>query len=101
MPHTLNITQSNVEALKEAFDCARGDEKQRIRAILWNRYQEPIYKVWNWCDEGGDPYVEYLGYDLEQARHELATAGQIDDYKHRAQTWTLFSANADGEELEV
>ena len=51
-----------------------------------NQIQSPIYKTFNWANEGGDPTIFYYGYDINQAKQELTTQNRDMDYPDRDQT---------------
>lgn len=65
------------------------DNTQRIEHIMTVRYNQPLYKVYNWVNEGGDPQIDYIGYDLEDAQQAFEAAERIDSYKNRNQEWLL------------
>lgn len=65
--------------------------RDRIEAILTERYRVSIYVVSNWIDEQGDPAIEYRGYDLIAAIEALYEAGRVVGFETRNQMWHLFS----------
>lgn len=76
-------------------------ERERIETIMYARYQQGLYTVMNWINEGGNPKYAYKGYDLDEAKSELASAGRVDDFESQAQTWNLCEITPDGSETWI
>ena len=75
-------------------------DSDRIEIILRNRYAMPMYKVFNWIDEGGDPEIEYYGLSLEKATEAMNEAGRVSGFEDRDQNWIISTEDTQGEIIE-
>lgn len=51
-----------------------------------NQLQSPIYKTYNWANEGGDPEIYYYGYDYDDAESELTESNRVSEFADRDQS---------------
>ena len=94
---TATIKGNIYNDLVSMYDSATRSEKERITNIMEVRYNQGIYVVENWINEGGDPDIDYTGYDLDDAKHVLSVAGYVEGFEGQAQTWSLEERFENGE----
>lgn len=83
--------------LIDLYTTSDKSDKIRIETIMTLRYNQGLYVVYNWINEGGNPNVEYSGYDIDKARTELSSCIRVEGYETQDQTWYLVERLADND----
>lgn len=87
--------------LIDSYNEASRSDKERIRRILWYRYETPLLLVQAWPEGLCDPAVEYSGYDMEAAKEALRNGGRIEGLEHSNIRWHLLEVDADGSQVNI